>query len=313
VTRGVVKNLRVVALEYRAAAINSNGNSGPAGGALISTPVSIEGTWDVKIVLGTTKVYEDGSACFVAPAKTPVYFQALDEKNQAVQSMRSWATLQPGETASCVGCHENKNTAPLTGKLTAAMKAGPQKLVEPAGGVRGFGFRTEIQPILDRKCVSCHYVNEPGRLVDPKGTMPEFSSEWMKGVVVEAAEVKAAFSLNGGPGFWSPAYRSLANRRVVNWINAQSEPNMLPAYHAGSTRSKLIGLLREGHYGVKMTDEEMDAFSCWIDLLVPYLGAYTECMNAGDRAKYEKMMKKRRGWEEQEERNIEQLIRERGR
>ena len=318
VARGVVKHLRVVALGYRAAAINSNSNSGPAGGALISTPVSIEGTWDVKVVLGTAKVYEDGSACFVAPAKTPVYFQALDEKNQAVQTMRSWATLQPGETASCVGCHENKNTAPLGGKLTAAMKAGPQKLVEPAGGVRGFGFRKEIQPILDRKCVSCHYVNEPGRLVNPKGTIPEAATEWPEGVVENGAvavgaEVKAAFSLKGGPGFWSPAYRSLANRRVVNWINAQSEPSMLPAYHAGSTRSKLIGLLREGHYGVKLTGEEMDAFSCWVDLLVPYLGDYTECMNAGDRAKYEKMMKKRRGWEEQEERNIGELVRERGR
>ena len=318
VKRGAIKSLRVVALEYRAAAINSNTNSGPAGGALISTPISIEGTWDVKIVLGTTPVHEDGSACFIVPAKTPVYFQALDENNHAVQTMRSWATLQPGESLSCVGCHENKNSAPPSGKLTMAMKAGPKELAEPKGGVRGFSFRKEIQPILDAKCVSCHFVSDPSWLVDPRGKLPEFSSEWVEGpaengAAVVGAEVKPAFSLRGGPGFWSPAYRSLANRRVANWINAQSEPNMLPPYHAGSTQSKLIGLLREGHYEVKLTGEEMDLFSCWIDLLVPYLGSYTECMNPRDLAKYEKMMTKRRKWEEQEEKNIAEFVRERGR
>jgi hypothetical protein len=74
----------------------------------------------------------------------------------------------------------------------------------------------------------------------------------------------------------------------------------------------LIKVLREGHYGVKLTGEEMDLFACWIDLLVPYLGSYTECMNPRDLAKYEKMMAKRRMWEEQEEKNIAEFLRERG-
>ena len=33
-----------------------------------------------KTVLGEAQVYEDGSAFFALPARTPVYFQALDEK-----------------------------------------------------------------------------------------------------------------------------------------------------------------------------------------------------------------------------------------
>ena len=40
----------------------------------------INGSWDVKHVLGDATVYEDGSACFEVPARTPVYFQALDVK-----------------------------------------------------------------------------------------------------------------------------------------------------------------------------------------------------------------------------------------
>ena len=41
VERGTIKRLRVVALEFRAAGVGKNGNGGPAGGALVSTPVAI--------------------------------------------------------------------------------------------------------------------------------------------------------------------------------------------------------------------------------------------------------------------------------
>ncbi len=160
-----VKSLRVIALEFRAAGIGSNLNNGPAGGALASTPISIEGAWDVKKVLGTATVHADGSACFIVPARTPLYFQALDEKGQMIQSMRSWVTLQPGETASCVGCHEHKNTAPPVTRLSQALAAGPQPLVPIDGPPRGFSFIREIQPILDQYCVRCHFVDEPPRYV----------------------------------------------------------------------------------------------------------------------------------------------------
>ncbi len=81
VPRGTIRKLRVVALEFRAAGIGQNGSQGPAGGALASTPISIgNGAWDVKVVLGEAKVYEDGSALFTVPARRPVYFQALDER-----------------------------------------------------------------------------------------------------------------------------------------------------------------------------------------------------------------------------------------
>ncbi|MCX8038899.1 MAG: hypothetical protein N3D11_18005, partial [Candidatus Sumerlaeia bacterium] len=98
IPRGTIKTLRVIALEYRAAGIGSNSNGGPGGGALISTPIAIgNGCWDVKIILGDATVADDGSALFRVPARTPIYFQLLDAKNQMVASMRSWTTLQPGE------------------------------------------------------------------------------------------------------------------------------------------------------------------------------------------------------------------------
>ncbi len=157
VARGAIKNLRVVALDFRAAGVGNNRNRGPAGSALVSTPVSVQGTWDVKKVVGTVPVYDDGSACFTVPARTPLYFQALDRKGQMVQTMRSWVTLQPGEMVSCVGCHEHKNTAPPYGTYTQAVRRGPQAPEPFYGATRGFSFIEEIQPILDKHCICCHF------------------------------------------------------------------------------------------------------------------------------------------------------------
>ncbi len=163
VDRRAAKSLRVVALEFRAAGIGSNLNHGPAGDALASTPISIEGAWDVKTILGTTTIHDDGSACFTVPARTPLYFQVLDEKDQMIQTMRSWVSLQPGEVIACIGCHENKNVAPAVTTIGQALKSPPQALTPFCGPPRGFSFVREIQPILDTHCVRCHYLDETPR------------------------------------------------------------------------------------------------------------------------------------------------------
>lgn len=314
IPRGTIKKLRVVKLEYRAAGIGHNINRGPAGGALASTPVSIDGTWDVKVVLGEAKVHDDGSAFFRVPARTPVYFQALDQNNHAVQTMRSWAQLQPGEFYACVGCHENKNSAPPVRRRPEALRTGVQELTPWYGPPRGFSFEREIQPILDRSCVRCHYLAQPERMVNPAGQNPaEFPSRPLnvqreKGPVPgPPSGIKPAFSLRGKPGSWSPAYRSLANRRVADWINIQESPAMLPPYHAGAARSRLITMLREGHYGVKLAAEEMDRIACWIDLLVPCFGDYTEGLSGDALERYNRYAAKRKAWQETEARNIQEL------
>ncbi len=168
IPRGTIKKLRVVGLQFRAAGIGNNGSTGPGGEALVCTPIAIgNGSWDVKTVLGDATVHEDGSAFFKVPARLPVYFQALDKRNHAVQTMRSWSTLQPGETQACVGCHESKNTAPPASYgMTLALKAGPQTLTRFYGPPRGFSFPGEIQPILDRHCTRCHY--DRNRKMEPK-------------------------------------------------------------------------------------------------------------------------------------------------
>ena len=98
VPRGTVKNLRVFQYEY------SYRNQG---GHYF---VGMEGGWDVRRLIGTVPVEEDGSAMFHVPANTPVAVQPLDAEGKALQQMRSWFVGMPGEYVSCVGCHESQNS-----------------------------------------------------------------------------------------------------------------------------------------------------------------------------------------------------------
>ncbi|MEI8234379.1 MAG: hypothetical protein WCH57_06795 [Verrucomicrobiota bacterium] len=323
VEKGTVTRLRVVALDYRAAGVGSNSNGGPGGAGTVSTPPSINnGSWDPKIVLGEATVYEDGSAFFRAPARMPLYFQALDKNGHVVQTMRSWSTLQPGENASCVGCHENKNVPALaTRKTTQATLAGAESLKPFYGPARPFSFSREIQPILDQKCVSCHNERPPVAQVPTyerdRSTAPAAEPAETPGPVASADK----FSLLGDSTLyyqskrhWSDAYLYLTNHgksnASVNWIGAQSIPPMLPPYFAGSAKSSLLGMLEKGHHDVKLSREEFDKIACWIDLLVPYCGEYTEAAawTPVEFSNYDCYLQKRRQMQELERAGIEAML-----
>ncbi len=329
VPRGTVKTLRVVAIEYRAADAYYNSNIGEAGRSHSRTPPSINnGSWDVKHVLGTVPVEEDGSAYFEVPARIPVYFQLLDEKGYVVQTMRSWSTLQPGESQACVGCHESKNESP-TPTPALAMRKGVRRLTpfdlfsahygtrnpitdlslsehsavkafltvnspDGFGEPEGFSYVREIQPIWDRHCVRCH--DGLKSEVGSRGRSPSLSAADAGG---RASSRAAPFSLKGDVLPYSYAqcpnngdasqdahraftasYLNLTKfghgGPVVNWINAQSRPSLLPPYFAGAAKSALMKHLEPGHNGVKLSQAEKERVACWIDLCVPFCGSYTE-------------------------------------
>ncbi len=304
VPRGTIKRLRVVALKFRAVGIGRTSQKGAGGWSNVSTPMAVgNGSWDVKVVLGTAKVHEDGSACFKVPARTPVYFQALDERNYVVQTMRSWATLMPGETQSCVGCHDHKNGTPQQQPgVSLAMRAGPQSLEPFYGPPRGFSYSREIQPILDRRCVECH---------DGRKDVPYD----LRGQTVVLKDMRRRLS---------KSYLALTHTRgsngqhdhpMVNWIDSMSGPAMLRPYHKGAATSRLMTLLEKGHEDVELTREEMDKLACWIDLLVPYCGDYLEAAiwSAADQQLYARFAAKRKHFEQIEQINIQAWIEQQAR
>ena len=125
----------------------------------------------LKVQHGVVPVEKDGSAHFVVPAGKNVYFQALDANYMAVQTERTFVNYIPGETRSCIGCHEMPGDAPdrtKSNKIIALQRKasvpGPQ-IGEKQGG-RPLYYPVDVQPVLDRYCVKCHSEKKPkGKLV----------------------------------------------------------------------------------------------------------------------------------------------------
>jgi DNA-binding beta-propeller fold protein YncE/cytochrome c peroxidase len=295
VPRGAAKTLRVVAIKYRVSGACDSGYAGMLNGAKpadvifaapnINPPSLWGGSWDVKEVLGEAKIHEDGSASFKVPARTPVYFQVLDASGRSIASMRSWSTLMPGETYSCVGCHESKSKAP--GVAPVALAGEPQQL-ETTLGVenQGFDFPKMVQPILDKNCVSCHR-ELAGDLV--------FNSQAKK------SYTRSYTALVSGIG------RTTSNR-VISIASIFSQAPQMPPYSFGSTKSRFISVLADNnHKDVKLTDKELKTLECWIDIEVPHSGAYDSYMNQNDAQRYKRLESDAQKWYAIEAQNVKEL------
>jgi len=233
VPRGTVKQLRLFAYHY---GYNHSANHDYVG---------IESSWDVKRILGTVPVSADGSAYFRIPACMPISVQPLDEQGRALQLMRSWLVGQPGETLSCVGCHEPQNEAPPTRSL-AALSGPPAEIAPFFGRARGFGFRREVQPVLDKYCVGCH-----------DGTRDDLPN----------------FADDGGDGFSRP-YQEL--QFYVRRPGPEGDYHLTTPMEYHASTSELTQMLRKGHYNVRLDDEAWRRLYAWIDLNAPYYGTWSE-------------------------------------
>jgi len=300
IARGTVKRLRVVALKYRASGIGGTSQRGAGGSSNVSTPIAVgNGSWDVKVVLGSATVHDDGSVFFRAPARMPLYFQAVDERGYVVQTMRSWATLMPGENQSCVGCHEHKNSVPLAAPgASLAMQDGPQRLEPFYGPPRGFSFAAEIQPILDRHCVECHAGKDDDVPYDLSG-----ETVLLEGMKRHLSRSYLALTHTKGS---NGDYR----HPMVNWINSMSGPGPIPPYTTGAATSRLMAILEKGHEKTRLSPEEMEKIACWIDLLVPYCGDYLEAhaWSQAEQDQYAHFAAKRKQIEDREQVEMRALI-----
>jgi len=247
VPKGTVKSLRLV--EYVFSRRKMGGLYGTIGA---------DGPWDIRRILGTVPVREDGSARFKMPANTPIMFQPLDEKNQALQVMRTWITAMPGETISCVGCHEDQSAAPLT-RASLASHERPDEIKPWYGPVRGFGFVREIQPVLDKYCVGCH--NEKHQL-DLRGNRP--LTGW---------KTQMAGRWAGG-GKFTQSYWEL--QRYVRRPGIESDRPMLTPMDFHFSTTELGQRLRKDHHGVKLDAESWDRLVTWCDLNAPFFGRWSD-------------------------------------
>jgi formylglycine-generating enzyme required for sulfatase activity len=230
--------------------------------------VGLDGPWDVRRILGTVPVEADGSAHFRVPACTPVSVQPLDAEGKALALMRSWMTAVPGETLSCVGCHEPQNTTGPSSHPPLAFGREPSSIKPWYGPARGFSFEREVQPVLDAYCIACHH---GGALADG-GAIFDLTAR-------PAQRIPSAFQMH-----FSPSYMEL--RRWVNTPTLESDAHLLPPREFHADTSRLVQVLRDGHYGVALSAEAWDRLITWIDLNAPFHGSWQEVV-ASNPAKLE--------------------------
>ena len=236
----------------------------------------------LKVQHGVVPVEPDGSAHFLVPANANILLQALDEHYMALQTERTYVNYMPGETRSCVGCHETLEDAPAVGALQALARPPSMPGPQPGekAGARPLHYITDVQPVLDRHCVKCHSGKEP----------------------------KAKLNLSGElTGLWCVSYESLVperrrnprrDRGLLGPVIGENHPktgnvHYLPAKSLGSHASVLVAMLSRGkvqladpraaaraarlaeqHKAIALKPEELLKITNWVDTNCQYYGAY---------------------------------------
>lgn len=234
--RGSVKKLRIVGVPPKTQPVMNSPNLG----------VSSEDPG--KFVLGTVPVEEDGSAYFRVPSGISVFFQALDDKGFAVQTMRSLTYIHPNQTLSCIGCHESRELAPEINNRPLASMRSPSRIEPGPEGSWPLRFDKLVQPVLDKLCVSCHKEgsdNEKARhfvLTQPK------------------------------------SYENLLSFADNDLKNLVFERDSSAVDYCPSRQSKLLTMLTDekSHEGLRLDEDSFKRFVTWIDTYAQRQGAFSE-------------------------------------
>ena len=253
VERGSVKYLRVMeafALSWDAARRSRDQGDGTG---LQAATVSMQGDVHLKKIHGVVPVHEDGSACFTAPSGKNLFFQALDENYMELQRMRTFVNLMPGEKRSCIGCHERRRSAPSVQRdMPQALARAPMRLVPQPGdtGPRMVHYVTDVQPILNRRCISCHSGKRQDGGLDLSGELTKL---------------------------FCKSYENLIDNGLISYLyGCHGEANIPaePSQAFGSHRSGLVAQIRKAPCKSKLSREEFIKIVTWIDSNAPFYGTH---------------------------------------
>ena len=205
-----------------------------------------------RIPLGVVPVEEDGSVYCEAPVGKPIYFQLLDEKGMAVQSMRSATYVHPGERLSCLGCHEDKWKPAPTQRAVTALRRPPSKITqEIEGGAVPFNFIQLVkQPVFDKQCVACHRQHPPA---------PDMS-------YASLARFDWVFSYPGE----EPALS------MVGVGGSRTTPGRFGARASGIMKSLAT---KDYHKGIHMSPDQLRRLTLWLDLNSNQIGWISDDWN----------------------------------
>lgn len=262
----------------------------------------------VKRILGTVPIQPDGSCWFKVPTGVALHFQLLDEQHRALQTMRSFANVMPGESRGCLGCHEQHSRAPqMGGKGPSTAVLSVPDAITPVPWAYDTGFTcapegcTTLAQSLEvglRKAQQA----EPNKVaaIERFGTSISYLKD-VQPVLNRACgschqgEGKAREKLDLTLRGYEP-YMTLIGR--PGWGRTNSIPEkLLPGYDLAGTlqveaystvdpaayrtpepmtrlsyTSRLIALVSSGkHHDVKVDPYSLLRLTLWVDTMCPYL------------------------------------------
>jgi hypothetical protein len=242
-------------------------------------------------------IESDGSVAFYAPAAMALHFQLLDDQFRALQTMRSFVGVMPGERRGCLGCHESHSRTPEirlkekgTGPICrngpegaahqldlspfpcSALAKEPRAITPPPWGEDTVSYPRYVRPVLDKYCSKCHEGDGEARKVldlTERPSAPVFNEPY--------------WTLIGRPT-WGAPYVKPANPLpgfgIANVLMVEAYGTVDPvAYRTPkpmtylSYKSRLVELASSGkHYDVKVDPVSLQRLIAWIDAMCPFLG-----------------------------------------
>ena len=167
--------------------------------------------------------------------------------------MRTFVNVMPGEKRSCVGCHEPRRQAPSVRRdLPQALTHAPMPLAPQPGdtGPRMVHYVTDVQPIFDKHCISCHGGSAPSGELDLSGGLTKL---------------------------FSKSYENLVDNDLVSYLyGCIGEANIPPepSVAFGSLRSKLVERIQKAPCKSDLSREEFIKIVTWIDANAPFYGTH---------------------------------------
>jgi len=170
-------------------------------------PVNTQGQWSAKI-----------------PANVPVHLQTIDRFGMSLFNEPVWFSARHGESRVCGGCHEPRTkTTVVPPGLLDTFAAGATRMFDdtpraqrhnsaPADvtDIVGVGWDTQLQPIFDARCVSCHGDDNKAGLAPYTITDPETSTTISWTFNLSGAKVPDTLAAVAGGGAFSKSYFSMA-------------------------------------------------------------------------------------------------------
>ena len=248
--------------------------------------VSKDTALGLKVQHGIVPVEKDGSAHFLVPANANIFFQALDENYLAVQTERTFVNYMPGETRSCVGCHETPGDVSPPASVSPIALGRAPSLPGPQPGEtsarRPLHYPTDVQPVLDRHCIKCHNEKDLKGGLDLTGRPTRFFSASYENLIAERRDGRKDRREPGLVPTIGENHPKTGNIQYLPARSLGSHNSLLVAMLApdkvrlqgDQARLERLGKLVQTHKDIRLDPAELLKISNWVDTNAQYYGSY---------------------------------------